>query len=550
MFGRSGMLFFAHFVVLSAVLAMGTGCSREHYKEEADQQVYEIIDGKWRADFGEKNNYKISDVEPSPNDVAIEKYLPIPERLNLAEAVAVATAQNRDYQTEKENLYLRGLGLTGERHKYARQWFGVIDGRFFKDGDDEDVVVESEFGFDHTHLLGEGILFTTGVAIDWVRFLTGDPRTTLASVLSSTLEIPLLGAGAGRVAREELTQAERDVLYEIRTFNRFRKTFVVGIISEYYRVLQRLDEVTNARNNYRRRAEAKERLEAEAEAGRRNRFEVDQAEQNMLTAKDGFVQAQERYERSLDLFKIRLAQPTDVEMELDPNELVGLKDVGISEPNYAADEAIETALLKRLDLANSADFVDDSARKMMLAADGLGAQINLTAGANVESKEKTDFLNLQFDDGLYDIGIEADLPFDRLDERNAYRVAMIVLTRQQRQYEQDMDEVKLEVREAYRKLVETAERYRIQQNSLELARWRVASTSLLIEAGRAQTRDLLESQDALLESENDLTAALVEHTIAQLNFFSDVGILQVRPDGMWEVESREFSKVETISDGG
>jgi len=69
---------------------------------------------------------------------------------------------------------------------------------------------------------------------------------------------------------------------------------------------------------------------------------------------------------------------------------------------------------------------------------------------------------------------------------------------------------------------------------LALAEKRVQSTTLLLEAGRATTRDLLESQNALLQAQNDLTAALVAHTVAKLNFFSDIGVLQIRPDGMWQ----------------
>ena len=79
-----------------------------------------------------------------------------------------------------------------------------------------------------------------------------------------------------------------------------------------------------------------------------------------------------------------------------------------------------------------------------------------------------------------------------------------------------------------------AELYRIQKNSLELADRRVESTSLLLQAGRLTTRDLLESQDALLEAQDSVTEALIGHAIAKLNFFRDVGILEVRPDGMWE----------------
>jgi len=51
------------------------------------------------------------------------------------------------------------------------------------------------------------------------------------------------------------------------------------------------------------------------------------------------------------------------------------------------------------------------------------------------------------------------------------------------------------------------------------------------------TRDLLDSQDDLLDAQNSLTAALVGHVVAKLNFFRDIGVLQVRPDGMWEQES-------------
>ena len=97
-----------------------------------------------------------------------------------------------------------------------------------------------------------------------------------------------------------------------------------------------------------------------------------------------------------------------------------------------------------------------------------------------------------------------------------------------------MDKVKLDVRQAYRQLQEASERYRIQKNSLDLAKKRVESTSLLLDAGRAITRDLLEAEDALLLAQNNVTAALVDHVVAKLSFFRDVAVLQVRPDGMWQ----------------
>ncbi|MFB0524440.1 MAG: TolC family protein [Phycisphaerae bacterium] len=521
----------------AALFTFGGGCSTEYYKADADEEAYKIIISKWHDSFGQKANYRISDAPPSPNDIKIDEAVPPSSVLSLAQAVALATAQNRDYQSQKETLYKKALRLTGERYKYALKWFGTIDTTYTDNkSNGDDVELNASGGISKSELLLDGIIVNTRIVIDWARFLTGDPRTTLGSVLSGDVTVPVLGAGAGKAARENLTQAERDVLYEIRTFNRFRKTFVVSIVNDYYRVLQQKDAVTNAKNNYDTKVELRRRSEMAADAGVVPPFEVDQAEQSELNARDSYIRAQQSYEQSLDEFKIRLSLPTDAEVVLDQNELKALEKIGISELDYAPEVAIETALVRRLDLANSIDEVEDAARKVELAAEGLGVQLNLVGSLDVDSPDKTKFTRLQFHEGIYSLGGQADLPLDRKSQRNAYREWLITFTQRQREYENDVDEVKLDVRQAYRKLEEEAESYRTQQKSLELAENRVESTRLFWELGRAQTRDLLESQDALLQAQNRLTAALVAHTIAKLNFFRDVGILEVRPDGMWEQE--------------
>ena len=524
----------------AVIFGMGGACSPKHYKADADKEVYKIIDSKWQDSFGQKVNYTISDVPPSPNDVQIEKAVPPSGVISLAQAAAMATAHNRDYQMQKEELYLMALDLTLERHQFAMQWFGTFDPKYTRghdassaagDDNEEKLSYNAKMGFNQ--VLADGAIVSANIALDWARFLTGDPRASIGSVLTANITQPLLRGAGRKIAQENLTQAERNALYQIRFFNRYRQEFVVSIVNDYYRVLQRRDAVTNAENNYKRRVELRQRSEMEADAGRMNRFEVDQAKQRELDALNSYVRAQQSYQQELDRFKIRLALPTDANVELDQNELKALEKVGISQPDYTADTAIETALLQRLDLATSMDKIDDTLRKVMVAADGLGADLNLTGSMNVNSTGQTDYGRLQFHRGTYELGFEAGLPLDRKKERNVYREALIALEQQQRQYENDADTVKLEVRQAYRDLEQAAESYRIQKNSLDLAQKRVESTTLLLQAGRSTTRDLLESQDALLQAQNNLTAALVDHAIAKLSFFRDVGILQVKPDGMW-----------------
>ena len=543
---------------VAVILGMVGACSTEHYKAEADREVYEIMAGKWQDSFGSKSNYIISDsnVPASPNDIKIEAAIPASGVMNLAQAVALATAQNRTYQRQKEDLYLTALDLTLARHRFARQWFGTVDASYVRNSADEQVGYGAETGF--SQLLADGAQITTSIAIDWARFLTGDPRTSLGSVLSASVTQPLLRGRGRKIAQENLTQAERNALYQIRSFNRYRKTFVVFIVNAYYRVLQQRDAVTNAENDYNSKVESRKRLEMEAEAGRKPSFEVDQAREGELRARDSFVRERQSYEQQLDEFKILLSLPTSVKIELDQKELKALEAMGVVKPDYDLDAAIETALAYRLDLANSADTVEDLERKVVVAADNLGVELNLIGSAGVNSAPKTKIERLQFQNGAYSLGLEADLPLDRKAERNAYREALIALEQRRREFQGDVDAVELDVRQAYRQLREAAERYETQKNSLELSEKRVESTTLLLQAGRVTTRDLLDSQDALLGAQNNVTDVLVDYAIAKLSFFRDVGLLQVRPDGMWEqtdVETRSDSRdlspgIETVEDQG
>jgi outer membrane protein TolC len=535
---------------------MVVGCSPDFHKADADKEVYKIIDAKWQDNFGQKANYVISDANTisTPNDVNVAKAPVFEEPLKLAQAVAIATKYNRDYQFQKENLYLQALALTGERYKYALKWFGTIDAEYSKNGvspenkiieSPENKTIKAEGGVEKTFITPDGILLNTSLVFDWTRFLTGDPRTTLSGVLSGTLDIPLLGNGAGKTAWENLTQAERDVLYQIRTFNRYRQTFVVDTINAYYGVLQQRDGVTNAKNNWNSSVEYRKQAEMEAKTGRTAPFEVDQARQRELSAYDSYVTTLQFYEQSLDSFKIRLSLPVNTSLELDQNELKSLQNYNTTAPQYTVDNAIETALSCRLDLANSADGVDDAQRKVKLASEGLGPQLNLTGSTTVNSQGNENIDNFQFHRGTYGLGLSADLPFDRKNQRNAYRQALITLERQQRAYSQSVDSVTQDVRQAYRQLMATAEQFITQKKSLAIAEERVKNMPLLLKSGRAKTRDLLDAQDSLLQAQNSLTSALVGHTIAKLSFYRDVGILQVKPDGMWTQSETAVSRNQT-----
>ncbi|UCF15562.1 MAG: TolC family protein [Phycisphaerales bacterium] len=522
--------------VLGAATVIGLcgACSPEQYKADADKEVYEIIDDKWEDDFGNKSNYMIADsnVPASPNDIEIGKVVPPSGILSLSQAVAIATAHHRDYLRQKEQLYLTALDLTLTRHQFARRWFGTIDASYARNSADESVGSDSRVGFNQ--LLADGAQIGANVAVDWARFLTGDPRSSLGSVLTATVSQPLLRGRGRKIVQENLTQAERNALYQLRAFARYRKTFVVSIVGAYYRVLQQKRNVLNDESSYRRLVESQKRLELEAEAGLASQSDVDEAKQRTLSAENSWVQSQQSYEGTLDDFKVTLTLPTDTKVELDPNELDNLEKMLADQVDYAPEAAIEAALNWRLDFATSADRVEDAERKVMLAADNLGAELNLIGSAGVNSTPNTRVGRLQFHEGTYTLGLEADLPLDRKAERNAYAEALISLEQQRRNFENDRDNIELQVREALRALDAEAKGYRIQKMALELAEDRLEAQQMLFDIGQSDVRLLLDSEGALLAAQNSVIRSLVEYTIARLSFYRDIGVLQVKPDGMWE----------------
>ena len=513
------------------------GCRSAHdYKMQADRQVYNIIDQKWGKDFGSRANYKISDTQPSPNDIQIEKAAPASGVLSLPQAVKIATAHNRQYQLEKELLYLKALDLRLARHEFEPQLFGGATGNYDRsrgEGQDEAVTTSATFGFNQ--LLAGGAIISTNVTAAWVDILTGDMRSGLTSLLSATITQPLLRGSGSRVVLENLTQAERDTVYQIRLFNRFRKTFVVSIISQYYWVLQQFDAVKNAESNYNILCDIHSQTEKLVNAGRLPNFELDRVSQDKLQAEGILVQAQKDYKQALDEFKIALGLPTRAEFRLDEKELSALRQAGLTKPDFSEDDIVKTALIQRLDLANGGDAITDAERKVFVAADSLRGELGLTAGTDFTNDEiDTDFTTLRTLKGTIDVGLLLNLPLERMLEQTEYRKALITFTQRQRDYEEAMDMVLLEVRQAYRDLSKAAERYQVQLKSLELARRRFDNTSVLLQYGRASSRRVLGAQEDLFKARNAATEALVSHTVATLNFYRDVGALHVRPDGMWE----------------
>ncbi len=499
-------------------------------KKDLDKEMYGMIDSKWRDEFGPRSNYKVRDAEPSPNDIQVSRVLPAGTVLGLPQAVAVATDHNRVYQLEKDFLYIEAMDLRLERHKFDLIPFGAGDAGYVRDDDDKGVTAGATLGAEK--LLETGARIGVSLTAAWVEILSGNARSGFANIFTVLYDQPLLRGSDPNIVLEELTQAERDLLYDIRSFSRFRKKFVVTTIEQYYTVLQYYDQAENAKSNYLTLVNVYDYAQKLSEAGRLPQFELEQAMQDKLIASDGVIQAEKNYKQALDDFKLSLGIPTETEMQLDYNELTILRTVEMKMPSFSESQAVETALANRLDLANALDAVKDAERKILVALDNLRPDLRLIAAA--ESQNKEDPLTLRNRGDSVFVGLHFDPNLDKFPQENAYRLALLIVDQNMRAYEEKIDTIVLDVREAYRDLAEAAQRYENQSEQLKLAKQRFDNTMYLLQYMRANTRDVLDAQKDLYGAQDEATAALVNYTIAMLRFYRDVEILQVKPGGMWE----------------
>ncbi len=597
-------------LLLISLVLVPLGCrSPVEHRSEADKVAAEIITAKQKEALGETEPFSIerpSDIlrrrlleqqnlalsseaslgtdrlEPvehwpdpdylqakssgSSEDLPIEPNKPV--KLSLVQALQVGARNSLEYQSRKEDVFRTALALDLTRHNFENIFNAGADSELSTDTTVTNLDTGAVGGVSRT--LKNGIDMGASIGINLFNLLTQGGASSMGLNGDASVSIPLMRGSGEHIAAEPLTQAERDVIYGLWDFERYKRTFSVSVARGYFNVLRQMDGVSNAEDNYRSAVASSRWSRRRADAGRIREIEVDQAIQRELGARNSWISSQEQLKSALDSFKNTIGLPTDARIQLDPNDLVQLRgrastileemrttsQQGISETAPPADAPIELipasyedagpleideslavklALENRLDLQKSIGSVYDAQRDVVVRADALRAGLTLGGTGRVQDTDEDG--NLLFDRGQYTALLTLDLPAERTRERNEYRNSLLSLEQATRSVQLLEDQIKLAIRSELRTLLESRESLKIQAQSVVVAEKRVRANTIFLEAGRTEIRYLLESQDALLSAQNSLTRAVVDYRITELELQRDLGLLKVNEQGMW----REFS---------
>jgi outer membrane protein TolC len=222
-------------------------------------QAFSVENPQWMDQF---------QVEPGEEDFVVQssalgtaRHAAAIRDLNLQQLLELSYIHNRDYQSAVEDVYLRALNVTLQRFQFGVRYLGNrgvpgfgATGTSIPDGRNS-VGVDSNFGVSQVLPTGAQWLLELTNNTLWV-FSGGNSSS--ASTISWSLTQPLLRGAGRKIVLEDLTQAERDLLYELRDLARFRQVFFGQVVtgsgfgSGYLSLLLQHQTISNRRDNIQR----------------------------------------------------------------------------------------------------------------------------------------------------------------------------------------------------------------------------------------------------------------------------------------------------------
>lgn len=378
-------------LVLSA--GMMSGCARSQYRRAADAEAYCLIESRqsdplWqlpdRAVEPDRSSRMYlaneQDCGPKPaDDVAAHRYMTQPDckpiayydriatrskvenpiwldylprndagniKLTQPLAVELALLHSRDYQTQFESVYLTALSLSGNRFEFDTQWNGGFGGAFTATGSDlgGNRILALADGLGFSRNFAGGGQFATEIINGLSWDFAGNGAQFGSARIVSTFTQPLLRGAFRHVRLENLTQAERDLLYQVRDFARFRRQFYVNLAEDYLGLLTQTQAIRNTQTNVENLRQNLIEHEFYAALELVSQVQVDQVFQEYQNGRRTLLSSEQQLITSEDQYKFALGLPAWVTFEMDESLLkqFELVDPGLVELQDEAQTLFES----------------------------------------------------------------------------------------------------------------------------------------------------------------------------------------------------------------
>ncbi|HJZ89708.1 MAG TPA: TolC family protein [Gemmataceae bacterium] len=341
-------------------------CDQYNRTARADKQPAATLGDPTRV-YGAETVRAVAGLPPEasadlPSQKSIDAALRTDERpflLTLDQAAELSLFNSRDFQDRREDLYLAALPVTLERYAFITQFtLGASAVRTWLASDRPggpgsrwDIATTGRV----TQLVPTGATLVAQLANQLtINLGTGTPTIGISNLTLSLLQ-PLLRGGGTAVTLEPLTQAERTLVYGVRSYARFRKNYYVYIAGGgeltnapfgltalaaigvgpsipapsqgYLPTLLTAAQERNERENLRALTAYLALYREFQGRGDFSELQVGQVEQQILTSQQALLQRRQDLQNGLDQFKLQLGVPTRLPLDLDDEPMTPVRDM-------------------------------------------------------------------------------------------------------------------------------------------------------------------------------------------------------------------------------
>lgn len=444
--------------------------------------------------------------------------------LNSKSVLEIATEYSRELQDRRDELYRSALSLFGTRRDFSIELTGTAE-YIFAGGDEVVEGDQSAFKISANRILPTGASIEATASQDYrtelIEELTDRRYNSIAAV---RLDQPLLAGAGYEASHESLIQSERDFMYALREFTLERQDFAIETLRQYYSLLGQRKVVENTQTNYLQFVYLRQRSEALFKVNRAPSIDVMRSQQEELTALNRLTTTRESYSIQFDRFLVQLGLPSTLDGEL-ADDIPEMLDIKMNEAT-----ALELSVKNRMDLQTVRDQLEDARRRLRNARNNMLPDVSLI-GASTWSSSDAESISDQEHRQNWQAGVQAEIPFDKRDERDALKKAMIDVDAAERQLALRQETVVLEVREGFSRLRSLTVSVEIQLKNIEIAKRRAENALLQFRNGTLSNRDVVEAANDLLDARNAYITALTDYAIQRLVLLRQIGLLDVSREG-------------------
>ena len=332
--------------------------------------------------------------------------------VTMEQAFTLTLINSRNYQSQLENLYGTSLAVTLQRFAFMPQFYagmspltGILQGGSQGPG----LGIAPNFGNSFTYatketgtqisalnlgtVAGVGKTFSTGgrilagfanqVVFNFVGKNSVQPK--VQSFLPLAFVQPFLRGGGRAVTLELLTQAERNLVYAVRSFAKFRQEFIVSTLTGgtipnlgsavpsqgfsgggsgdpvigFLNVAEDIQLVENARRNVAAYDQIVQVYTAliDGESSGLSQLQLDQVSQQLQNARQNLVSSRTQYRADLDGFKMQMGLPPDTPLVVDRGVVARFREIYEKVDRWQADPARNMGQL--LPFANALPQLED-----------------------------------------------------------------------------------------------------------------------------------------------------------------------------------------------